>query len=97
MPYTIIVIISFRSKALKLFWTNGDPSKLPVENHDKVRRQLAALDVATDSAQMDFPGWKLHGLKAKPKRWSVWVTGNYRITFGFENQDASAIDLEDYH
>ena len=97
MPYMMRMIASFRSKSLKLFWTNNDPSKLPVENHDKVRRQLAALDVATDSSQMDFPGWKLHGLQGKPKRWSVWVTGNYRITFGFNGQDADAVDLEDYH
>lgn len=91
------MIQSFRSKALKLFWTKGNASRLPVENHDKVRRQLAALDVATDPDQMNIPGWKFHGLNGKPKRWSVWVTGNWRITFGFTNQDAEAVDIEDYH
>jgi proteic killer suppression protein len=30
-------------------------------------------------------------------RYSVWVSGNYRITFGFDCEDAIAVDLEDYH
>jgi len=25
------------------------------------------------------------------------VTGNWRITFAFEGEDAAGIDLEDYH
>jgi len=91
------MIISFRSKALKLFWEKGDPSKLPVENHDKVRRQLAALNVATDPEEMNFPGWKYHGLQGKSKRWAVAASANYRVTFAFDGQDATAVDLEDYH
>jgi plasmid maintenance system killer protein len=29
--------------------------------------------------------------------YTVWVTGNYRITFGWEDSDAIEVDLEDYH
>jgi proteic killer suppression protein len=28
---------------------------------------------------------------------SVRVTGNWRITFGWEENDATDVDLEDYH
>jgi len=28
---------------------------------------------------------------------TVWVNGNYRITFGWNGEDATDVDLEDYH
>lgn len=91
------MITSFRSKVLKQFAETGVASKLPVRNADRVRRQLVALDAASEPDQMNVPGWFFHGLHGKPQRWSVRVTGNWRITFGFEAQDAVAVDLEDYH
>ncbi|AXR62887.1 hypothetical protein DQM68_19775 (plasmid) [Leptospira mayottensis] len=30
-------------------------------------------------------------------RWSVWVNGNWRITFEFEGENAILVDYEDYH
>jgi proteic killer suppression protein len=39
----------------------------------------------------------LHGLQGKPKRWSVRMNGNYRITFGWSGENALEVDLEDYH
>ncbi len=29
--------------------------------------------------------------------WSVTVSGNWRVTFTFEGEDAFDVDLEDYH
>ncbi len=29
--------------------------------------------------------------------WSVLVSGNWRVTFRFEGEDAFDVDLEDYH
>ena len=93
-----VVIRSFRSKALLQFAARGDGSKLPVQNPDRVRRIILALDAAKAAQQMDIPGLKFHGLKGRDRgRYSVWVSGNYRITFAFEGEDAIAVDLEDYH
>lgn len=37
-------------------------------------------------------------LKGRDKgRYSVRVTGNWRLTFAWEDGDAVAVDLEDYH
>jgi len=41
--------------------------------------------------------FRFHGLQGKPPRWSVRVTGNYRITFGWSGENALDVDLEDYH
>ncbi|MBW1676433.1 MAG: type II toxin-antitoxin system RelE/ParE family toxin [Deltaproteobacteria bacterium] len=47
---------------------------------------------------MNLPGFKLHELSGKEKgTWSVWVTGNWRVTFQFDGPDAVAVDYRDYH
>lgn len=92
------MIRSFRSKALQRFSDKGDVSKLSVQNHARVRRILSLLDAASAPEQMNIPGFNFHGLVGQDAgRYSVWVSGNWRITFAFEGQDAVLIDLEDYH
>jgi proteic killer suppression protein len=92
------MIKSFRSKALRQFAEKGDGSKLSVQNPDRVRRILNALDAATAPEQMNIPGLKFHTLKGADKgRFSVWASGNYRVTFGWSGEDATDVDLEDYH
>ncbi len=47
---------------------------------------------------MNVPGWKLHALIGKlDKHWSVWVNGNWRLTFTFDGEDAILVDYHDYH
>lgn len=47
---------------------------------------------------MDIPGLRLHQLKGGEKgRWSVWVNGNWRLTFEFCDGNAYVLDYEDYH
>ena len=60
--------------------------------------QLLALDTAQEIDDMDIPGFKLHLLKGKLKgRWSISVSGNWRITFEFRDGNAFVLDYEDYH
>jgi proteic killer suppression protein len=91
------VIRSFRSKALRLFASQGDASKLSVPDPARVARQLALLNAAVRPEDLDLPGFRFHSLNGKPKRYSVRVTANYRLTFGWDHPDAIAVDLEDYH
>jgi proteic killer suppression protein len=47
---------------------------------------------------MNLPGYRFHSLSGKEKgAWSVWVTGNWRVTFQFDGPDAVAVDYRDYH
>jgi len=92
------VIRSFRSKALARFAETGDRSKLSVSNLARVERIIQALDVAVEPAEMNMPGFYFHGLVGRDAgRFSVRVTGNWRITFGWDGKDAVDVDLEDYH
>jgi proteic killer suppression protein len=44
---------------------------------------------------MAIPGWNLHPLS--DGHWSVWVNGNWRMTFVFDGEDAILVDYRDYH
>jgi len=47
---------------------------------------------------MDIPEFKRHALKGQLKgRWSIWVSGNWRISFEFRDGNAFILDYEDYH
>jgi proteic killer suppression protein len=47
---------------------------------------------------MDSPGWGLHPLKgALVGHYSVSISGNWRLTFKFEDGDAILVDYQDYH
>ena len=94
------MIKTFKSKGLAAFWESGKTSKLAVQDKARVRRIqviLAALDAASAPRDMDLPGLRFHSLApGMPGRYSLMVTGNYRITFAWDN-GAVDVDLEDYH
>lgn len=59
---------------------------------------LGRLAAATAPRDMDLPGLRLHPLKGKLKgRWSVSISGNWRVTFAFSGKDVLDVDYEDYH
>ncbi|HEX3674736.1 MAG TPA: type II toxin-antitoxin system RelE/ParE family toxin [Rhizomicrobium sp.] len=95
---SISVIRSFRSKALRRFAETGDASKLSVQNVGRLEILLRRLDSVQQPEHMNLPGFHFHPLKGRDRdRYSVRVTGNYRLTFGWDAEDAVDIDLEDYH
>ncbi|WP_318658341.1 type II toxin-antitoxin system RelE/ParE family toxin [Achromobacter ruhlandii] len=43
-------------------------------------------------------GYKLHSLKGElANQWSVWVNGNWRVTFRFTEAGVELVDYRDYH
>ena len=92
------MIQSFRHKGLRKFYESGSMAGIQPHHTDRLRVQLAALDTSTTIEDMNIPGFRLHPLKGKDKgRWSIWVNGNWRLTFEFRNGDAYVLDYEDYH
>jgi len=92
------MIKSFRHKGLKKFYDTGSVAGIQPQHAKQLRMQLAALDTASDIDDMDIPGFKLHPLKGTDSdRRSVWVNGNWRITFELRDGHAYVIDYEDYH
>ncbi len=92
------MIKGFRHKGLKKFFETGSKSRIQPAHAGKLSRQLGALDKAEQGSDMDFPGWRLHRLKGNlADHWSVWVNGNWRMTFKFEGGNAVLVDYQDYH
>ena len=80
------------------------PPQLPIDvcnpkryntPHDQI---LDRLDASMSPVDMNLPAYKLHKLIGQEDGvWSVWVNGNWRVTFQFEGDDAILIDYRDYH
>jgi toxin HigB-1 len=47
---------------------------------------------------MNLPGYRFHALKGDRKgTFAVDASGNWRITFRWDREDAVDLNLEDYH
>ncbi len=93
-----MVIQSFRHKGLKRFYESGSLAGIQPKHAKRLRMLLVALDTAHVIGDMEVPGFNLHPLKGQVKgRWSVWVNGNWRVTFEFREGHAYVLDYEDYH
>lgn len=92
------MIRSFRSKALQRFFETGKARGLPVQDERRVSRILRALEAISKPEEMDLPGFRFHGLACDQQgRFSVRVTGNWRITFGWDDENVIDVEIEDYH
>ena len=92
------MIKSFTHKGLKDFFYTGSKRGIKPEHANRLSRILDRLDASIDPFDLNLPGYDLHQLKGdKNEMWSVSVSGNWRIIFYFEGQDAYLIDYLDYH
>ncbi len=92
------MINSFRHKGLQAFFASGSKAGIQPHHAAKLRRLLGQLNESSRPEHMDVPGWKFHPLSGDlAGHWSVWVNGNWRLTFRFEGEDAILVDYQDYH
>jgi len=91
------MIWSFKHKGLEKYFTKGTASGIQTAQSKRLRPILGRLGASTTAQDMDLPGLYLHQLRGKNRgRWSVRVSGNWRITFKFDGTDAIDVDYEDY-
>ncbi|MBD2621168.1 MAG: type II toxin-antitoxin system RelE/ParE family toxin [bacterium] len=92
------MIQTFRNKALERLLKEGNAKGIPKDLEKRIRRRLEVIDSATAIDDLRIPGYDLHQLKGdRRETWSIKVSGNWRITFTFRNNDAYDLNLEDYH
>jgi proteic killer suppression protein len=92
------VIVGFRHKGLQALYERDSLKGIQASHPPKLRRILSALDVASTPRDLDIPGFRSHALSgdlADP--WSVWVNGNWRVTFRFVDGDVELVNYQDYH
>ena len=92
------MIKSFKHKRLREFFETGNQKGINPEHAAKLARILDRLDASILPPDMHLPGFRFHQLSGTEKgTWSVWVSGNWRVTFKFEGEDAIDVDYRDYH
>jgi toxin HigB-1 len=92
------MIVSFRHKGLKQLYETGSSQGINAAHKSKLLSILAALDVAVGPEELRLPSYRLHALKGELKgHWSIWVNGNWRVTFRFIGSDVELVDYQDYH
>jgi toxin HigB-1 len=92
------MIKSFKHKGLQLFFESGSLKGIQADHAKKLKMRLTALDTAMVIEDLKLPGFDLHELEGTKKGvWSIWVNGNWRLTFTFENGDVCILNYEDYH
>jgi len=88
----------FRNKGLCEYYESGNKRGINPDHASKLARILDRLDVSVRSSDMNLPGYHLHQSSGQEKgTWSVRVSGNWRVTFKFEGEDATDIDYLDCH
>lgn len=92
------MIVSFRHKGLRLLYETGSARGVQAAHKTKLLSILAALDVAAVPGDVGLPSYGLHPLKGELRgHWSIWVNGNWRVTFRFVGTDVELVDYRDYH
>jgi proteic killer suppression protein len=90
-----------RHRGLRRFIERDDPSGLPAQSLDKIRKILSFLEDMEDEDELrHIPSWRAHRLSGDRKgAWSLTVTRNWRMTFRIVGVEREIVDLdfEDYH
>ena len=92
------MIKSFQHRGLQALYEKGETRRLPQQHVTKLRDILVTLDYSRSPADMNLPGFHLHPLKGNLRGYyAVSVSGNWRVTFRFEDGHAVDINYTDYH
>src|SRR5690606_15264414 len=80
----LAMIVGFRHKGLEAFYRKGTTRGIQVVHARKLELILALLHAAKEPADLNQPALRLHPLRGNLSgHWSVWVNGNWRVTFRF--------------
>ncbi len=92
------MIKTFKNRSLKKLYEKNDKSKINPNHLERIVDILIVLHYLKNISDIDTVTWDLHQLKGRLKGfWSMSVSGNYRVWFRFENQNAYDVDYGDYH
>ncbi len=91
------MIRNFRHKGLAELFERGHSRRVGPDVQARCLRRLEVLDQAESLGDLNVPGFSFHGLRGKPKRYSIHVNGPWCITFEWQENEVLRVDLEQYH
>ncbi len=92
------MILSFKHRGLRALYNGRGAGRVSPEHVRKLTHILAVLDRSGAPQDMNLPGFRLHPLSGQLSgHYAVSVSGNWRVTFRFEDGHAVDVDYTDYH
>ena len=92
------MIKSWQHKGLNAFFISGNKKGIVPDHEKRLKIILQRLSAAIAAKDMNTPGMNFHELKGNLKGfYSVSVSGNWRVIFEFQGNDAYLVDYLDYH
>ena len=89
------MIIGFRHKGREAFYPYRFNSGHSDSACHQAQRVLGLLDVATGSEDLNAPSFRTRSRTGELKgHWSIWVNGNWRVTFRFAGTDVELVDYQ---
>ena len=92
-------MLSFASKETEKIWDGERSNKLPNEIQDIARRKLRMLNNSQNIADLRIPpSNRLEKLAGNYKDYySIRINDQWRIIFNWNNGNALAVEIIDYH
>lgn len=92
-----MAIVKLKHKGLSEIFDTGRSAKIGSQYHEKVLMILDFLNAIGNIT--DCQGqFEFHSLKGKRKKeYAMSVSGNYRITFEWQDGNVHNVNYEDYH
>jgi len=93
------MIISFKNKETEKIWGNTFSRKFPRNIQKVMRRKLRMLNNAKNLSDLKIPpNNKLEKLTGDRKgHYSIRINDQYRICFKWDDNNASKVEIVDYH
>lgn len=91
------MIKSFKSAALRELFETGSARRIDTKLAKRCVERLDRLNKVSDLRGLHLPGYELHKWAGYSTKWSISVSGHWRITFNWINGEAHDVDLEQPH
>ena len=93
------MILRFSDPVTEAVFASGKHRRVPDQVAIRAKQQLDLLDATVRLEDLSFPPSNHFERRAGtgPKRYSIRVTRQYRITFEWTGMDAENVRFEDYH
>jgi len=93
------MIISFGSKETEMIWNGIRVKKMPVEIQNVGRRKLRMINNSKDIIDLRVPpSNRLEKLSGNLKDfYNIRINKQWRIIFKWNNENASEVEIIDYH
>ena len=92
------MIRTIKHRGLRELYESGNGQYVDPRHVRKLELILTTLDRSTSPQGMNLSGFRFHALSGPMRgHYAVQVSGNWRVTFRFEDGDAYDVDYLDYH